>query len=74
MPIEELDISCLSDSTRAAVTDLFYTSTAQEGKCAVDNCSYSTLSLRKLLDHIVTHRIMYTTDLSLYDEQEGQCS
>ena len=58
LPGEGLDISWLSDSTRAAVTDLFYTSTAQEGKCAVDNCSYSRLSRRKLLDHIVTHRII----------------
>ena len=57
-----LDISWLSDSTRAAVTDLFYASTAQEGKCAVDNCSYTTLSRRKLLDHIVTHCIIYTAD------------
>ena len=59
---EGLDISLLSDSTRAAITDLFYSSTAQEGKCAVENCSYSTLSRRKLLDHIVTHRIIYSTD------------
>ena len=31
LPGEGLDISWLSDNTRAAVTDLFYTSTAQEG-------------------------------------------
>ena len=62
LPGEGIDISWLSDSTRAAITHLFYSSTAQEGKCAVDNCSYSILSRRKLLDHIVTHRIIYTTD------------
>ena len=62
LPGKRLDISWLSDSTRAAITDLLYSSTAQEGKCVVENCSYSTLSRRKLLDHIVTHRIVYSTD------------
>ena len=62
LPGEGLDISWLADNTRTDITDLFYSSTAQEGKCAVDNCSYSTLSRRKLLDHLVTHRIIYSTD------------
>ena len=28
----------------------------------MEDCSYSTLSRRKLLDHIVTHHIIYSTD------------
>ena len=55
LPGEGLDISWLADNTRTDITDLFYSSTAQEGKRVVDNCSYSTLSRRKLLDHLVTH-------------------
>ena len=43
LPGEGLDISWLADNTRTDITDLFYSSTAQEGNCAVDNCSYSTL-------------------------------
>ena len=61
LPGEGLDISWLADNTRTDITDLFYLSTAQEGKCAVDNYSYTTLSCRKLLDHLVTHRIILQT-------------
>ena len=61
LPGGGLDISWLTDSTRADITDLFYYSTAQEGKCAVESCNYSTLNRRKLLDHLVTHRIVYST-------------
>ena len=28
----------------------------------MESCNYSTLSRRKLLDHLVTHRIIYSTD------------
>ena len=59
---EGLGTSWISNTTRAAVTNLFYPSTAQEGKCIVNNCTYSTLSRNKLLDHIVTHCIIYTLD------------
>ena len=59
---EGLNLSWIDDATRKNITDLFYTATAQEGQRSMDNCNYSTLSRRKLLDHIVTHCIVYSTD------------
>ena len=44
------------------MTDKFYEATAQEGKCTVNDCDYSTLSRRKLLEHLVTHYVVYVTD------------
>ena len=58
LPGEGLDISWLTDNMRTDITDLCYSSTAQEGKCAVESCNYSMLSRYKLLDHLVTHRII----------------
>ena len=57
---EGLNLSWIDDATRKNITDLFNTATAQEGQCSKDNCDYSTLG--KLLDHIVTHYIVYPTD------------
>ena len=58
LPDAGLDISWLTDNIRTDITDLCYSSTAQEGKCAVESCNYSMLSRYKLLDHLVTHRII----------------
>ena len=57
-----LDISWVTISTKKKVTDQFYEATAGEGKWVVEDCDYATLSRRKLLDHIVTHEIIYVTD------------
>ena len=54
---EGFDISWIADATKKNITDLCYTATAQEGQCSMDNCCYSTLSRRKMFDHIVTHYI-----------------
>ena len=62
IPGEGLDISWTDDATRKNITDLFYAATAQEGQCSKKKGDYSTLSRRKLLDHIVTHCIFYSTD------------
>ena len=61
LPGERLDISWVSAATRRTITDQFYKATAGEGKCTVDGCEYATLSRRKLLDHLVTHHIIYVT-------------
>ena len=62
LPGEGLDICWLTADTKRIITNKFYDATAQEGKCTVDNCAYSTLSRRKLLEHLVTHYIVYVTD------------
>ena len=62
IPGEGLDICWVDNSTRKNITDLFYAATAQEGQCSKEGCDYSTLSRRKLLDHLVTHFIVYSTD------------
>ena len=62
LPGEGLDISWLAPTTKRIITDRFYEATAQEGKCGVENCDYTTLSRRKLLDHLVTHFVVYVTD------------
>ena len=33
-----------------------------QGQCSKEGCDYSTLSRRNLLDHLVTHFIVYSTD------------
>ena len=62
LPGEGLDICWLAAETKRTVTDKFYEATAQEGKCTVSDCDYSTLSRRKLLEHLVTHYVVYVTD------------
>ena len=62
LPGEGLDISWLAPTTKRVITDRFYEATVQEGKCGVEKCDYTTLSRRKLLDHLVTHFIVYVTD------------
>ena len=62
LPGEGLDISWVSPSTKRTISDKFYKATAKEGKCGMDSCDYATLSRRKLLDHLVTHFIIYVTD------------
>ena len=62
LPGEGLDISWLAPTTKRIISDKFYEATAQEGKCGIENCDYTTLSRRKLLDHLVTHYIVYVTD------------
>ena len=62
LPGEGLDICWLTADTKRIITNKFYDATAQEGKCTVDNCDYSTLSRRKLLEHLVTHYIVYVMD------------
>ena len=62
LPGKGLDICWLTADTKRTITDRFYAATAREGKCTVDNCEYSTLSRRKLLEHLVTHYIVYVTD------------
>ena len=64
LPGEGMDISWLASTTKRTISDRFYESTAQEGKCSMNNCEYTTLSRRKLLDHLVTHFIIYVTDCS----------
>ena len=68
---EGLNLSWIDDATRKNITDLFYTATAQEGQRSMDNCNYSTLSRRKLLDHIVTHCIVYSTDCNYLTSRQG---
>ena len=62
LPGEGLDISWLAPTTKRKISDRFYEATAQEGKCSIENCEYTTLSRRKLLDHLVTLFIVYVTD------------
>ena len=62
LPGEGLDISWVTTNTKRTITDQFYAATAAEGKCQKDSCEYVTLSRRKLLEHIVTHHIVYITD------------
>ena len=62
LPGDGLDISWVTASTKRIITDQFYQATAAEGKCPVDNCEYSTSSRRKLLEHLVTHYVVYVTD------------
>ena len=62
LPKKGLDISWVLEATKKAVTDLFYASTVREGQCPEGKCEYTTLSRCKLLDHIVTHCITYTTN------------
>ena len=62
LPGEGLDISWLAPSTKRTISDKFYEATAQDGKCGIENCEYTTLSRRKLLDYLVTHFIVYVTD------------
>ena len=62
LPGEGLDISWVTQATNRRITDWFYAWTASERKCTVTNCEYSTLSRHKLLDHIVTHCLIYATD------------
>ena len=62
LPGEDLDINWISAATKRQITDRFYEATASEGRCTEPECSYSTLSRRKLLEHIVTHYHIYVTD------------
>ena len=62
LPGEGLDISWIAVATKRDITDKFYSATAGEGKCTVDSCEYFTLSWRRLLEHLVTHYIVYVTD------------
>ena len=62
LPGDGLDICWITADTKRTITNKFYDATAQEGKCTVVNCTYSTLSRRKLLEHLVTHYIVYVTD------------
>ena len=59
---EGLNISWVGAETKRTVTDKFYKSTASEGNCTVADCDFSTLSRRRLHDHIVIHHIIYATD------------
>ena len=59
---EGLDISWIAAATKRTITDKFYAVTAKEGKCTVNDCEYYTLSRRKLLEHLVTHCVVYVTD------------
>ena len=52
----------MSVSGNKAQYNKFYDATAKEGKCGVGKCENFTLSRRKLLDHLVTHFIIYVTD------------
>ena len=54
LPGEDLDLSWITAATKNTITDRFYESTASYGRCTEAECSYSTLSRRKLLEHIVT--------------------
>ena len=62
LPEEGLDIIWVTTSTKRTITNQFYAATAAEGKCQKDGCEYVTLSRRKLLEHLVTHYIVYITD------------
>ena len=62
LPGEGLDISWVTASTKRTITNQFYAATAADGKCQKDGCEYVTTSRRKLLEHIVTHHIVYLTD------------
>ena len=62
LPGEGLDISWVETATKRQITDRFYEATASDGRCTEAECGYSTLSNRKLLDHTVTHFIIYITD------------
>ena len=62
LPGEGLDISWIAAATKRQITDRFYEATTSEGRCTEPECEDSTLSRRKLLDHIVTHYIIYVTD------------
>ena len=62
LPGEGLDISWISANTKRKITNQFYAATAAEGKCTVEGCEYVTLSRRKLLEHLVTHYIVYITE------------
>ena len=62
LPGEGLDISWISANTKRTITNQFYAATAAEGKCSVEGCEYVTLSRRKLLEHLVTHYVVYITD------------
>ena len=62
LPGEGLDISWVAASTKRTITNQFYAATAAEGECKMDGCEYVTLSRRKLLEHLVTHYIVYITD------------
>ena len=59
---EVLDISWATATVKQQVTGRFYEASASEGKCTEAACEYSTHSRKKLLDHIVTHYIVYVTD------------
>ena len=62
LPEEGLDIIWVTTSTKRTITSQFYAATAAEGKCQKDGCEYVTLSRRKLLEHLLTHYIVYITD------------
>ena len=62
LPGEDLDISWISAATKRQITHHFYEATACEGRCTEPEYNYSTLSRRKLLEHIVTHYLIYVTD------------
>ena len=62
LPGEGLDISWVAASTKRTITNQFYQATAAEGRCPVGDCEYVTLSRRKLLEHLVTHYVVYVTD------------
>ena len=62
LPGEDLDISWISAATKKIITDRFHEATASDGRCTEAECDCSTLSRRKLLEHIVTHYIIYVTD------------
>ena len=66
IPGEDLDICWVDSVTRKNIPDLFYAATAQEGQCSKEGCDYSTLSRRKLLDHLVTHFIVYSNDCNYH--------
>ena len=62
LPGEDLDISWVSAANKKVITDRFYEATASDGRCTEAEWNYSTLSRRKLLEHIVTHYLIYVTD------------
>ena len=55
-------MSWLVDKTKQHFTEACYAATARDGVCQLQDCTYTTKSSCKLLNHLVTCYVVYVVD------------
>ena len=57
-----MDIFNVRQRTKAAVSELFYNTTAADGVCAAESCSFVSRNRRKLFEHCESHYLIYVAN------------